>query len=1776
MMKRFGILIFFALLSASFHLAVATHIVGAELYYECVGTDANGNHIYDVELKLYRDCLNGDAQYDPFISLYVFEGATGNVHQTISVPVPALTPQIQPSDWGPCVAMIPQICVEEGIYATTLTLPPIPGGYNIAWSRCCRNGAISNLIQPLNQGISFLARIPGSDEVTACNSMPTFDQVPSIFLCVNQPYSFNHSATDPDGDSLAYALTDPYTGTNFQGLGTGNPQFGGNDPQINPTTNPMGPPPYNNVNFAPGYNFLDPYGSGNFTMDPMTGFLTVTPTQTGIFVYSISVFEYRNGVLLSENRRDFQIHVINCLPQSAPAAITHDLTGNNFLGDTIFVEAGQPFCYDVQITDPDVAGNLIPYTVSAQFGNGPTLPPLATFNFTGINPIDGTICWEPGCVYDGQLVPLVVGAFNDGDCENVSNVFDTVWIKVTVPPNQPPVITPDLSGLNVSNDTIFISATDTLCVPFIATDPNLGDSLGVNPISAIFNDPNNPASISITSVTDNPISGEICWTPTCDDEGAIIPFTVGATDYSLCNVTIGAAATMYVVVEVPPNDPPSVTTDLSGNIFSNDTLFVTALEPFCFDFTATDPDVDDVLTFFSGGGIFAGPNPPVVTTNGTNPLTGTICWTPSCVYSGQTLTVPIGVADQGVCSNIGQGFDTIYIVVNEPPNVPPVLTTQLNGTNFSNDTVFVNALDNMCFSFSALDGNTGDTLSMTALSPIFTNPDGPSFTWTGVNPVGGQICWEPDCQFAGQVFPLIYEVSDNGACGNILSDRDTIWVQVDLPPNTPPTINHIFGGLNTSGDTIFANAQEQFCYNLTFADANATDTLTAYSVSPIFNDPDGPTFTWLGTNPLQGQVCWTPSCDAEGQVFEFVIGVDDDGDCGNILSDLDTVIIKVNDPLSLPPVITHDLSGLATSGDTVFLEVGDSACYNFVIRDLTTENGVDYLYNFENVFGGNLGLVKLDVDQVGDSLVGTVCFFADCSNGGSYYRSIVTGIDKQTCPPFEQAFDTVYFKVNTEFMSYAGRDTFFCEGSGGVQLSSYPIGGESPYYYQWYCSNPGNCGFTNGNDNVANPVVNPTDTTTYFVQITDKNGCTSEIDDVQVNVKRLPVVDAGPDTGFCAGAPGVQLLCQVLNPIEAPGPYTYTWLPSEGLNNPNVNNPFASPDTTTIYTVIVGSANGCVSDNTTLDTLSTVTVSVKPIPSAHAGPDFDICLGEETQLLGFATDAGPTYEYAWTPSTGLNDSSLQTPFVSPDKSTTYFLVVWSRGCRSVADSATVIVHTLPTLDPTVNYEVCAGDSVQMEVLAGGDPLATFYDYQWLPNTGLNNAQISNPMAGPLASIDYEVFAVSNFGCVSDTATIPLTVNPTPVVEAGADTFLCRGEILQLNASHTVLGGATTQPVFYEWSPAVELSNAFISDPTTSATQTIVYTVSTASGSCVTEDQIKVDVFEPVVADAFADTSRACQGDSVQLFAMGGNGNATFTWIPSNGLNDPESEMPLAAPDVTTLYSVIISEGVCADTAQVELAINPGPISRVYASDQLGCAPFTVQFDENAENALAYIWDFGDGSEISNEARPLHVFDDPGTYQVNLTVVGQGGCTDASQPLTIEVIEQGEAYFLVGSDGETTPLLTNEEIRFLDQSTRAVKWFWDFGDGNLSNEQNPTHVYREPGSYAVSLTIEDAAGCLDTYVFAPLVVKSPEIFIPNVFSPNGDGIQDDYRVTYTGTNDFTLTIFDRWGKKVFGEVYSPTDTWNGKNGQGNDLPEGVYYYVVTVGEQFFRGDLTLLR
>jgi len=268
-----------------------SHIVGGEIYYDCLG----GNE-YRITIKIYRDCNSSGAQFDSPLPLGVFRNSDNSLFNTYSINFPGSTGL--PVEFNnPCVNPPNNICIQEAIYQTVITLPSNPEGYKLVYERCCRGPGIVNLMSPEDEGLTLTANIPGTNSGITCNSSPRFNSTPPLLLCNNEELIYNHVATDPDGDEIVYELCTPFHGGS----------------QINPAPNPPNNPPYNNIVWENGFSAPQPFGAtGPINIDPNTGLLTASPDLLGKFVVGVCAKEYRNGNLISTTKRDFIFTVFNC------------------------------------------------------------------------------------------------------------------------------------------------------------------------------------------------------------------------------------------------------------------------------------------------------------------------------------------------------------------------------------------------------------------------------------------------------------------------------------------------------------------------------------------------------------------------------------------------------------------------------------------------------------------------------------------------------------------------------------------------------------------------------------------------------------------------------------------------------------------------------------------------------------------------------------------------------------------------------------------------------------------------------------------------------------------------------------------------------------------------------------------------------------------------------------------------------------------------------------------------------------------------------------------------------------------------------------------------------------------------------------------------------------------------------------------------------------------------------------------------------------------------
>ncbi|MCH2045450.1 MAG: T9SS type A sorting domain-containing protein [Saprospiraceae bacterium] len=380
--------------------AYATHSMGADLTYTCIGSNQ-----YLVTLTFYRDC-NGiqEAPTQP-INFNSQDGCSG-----FSLSLPKFDEEeITPV----CPGIVGSACngtgiygIERHVYQDTVTFPTGCTAWTGSWTRCCRNGAITSLTSPLNEQMHIDTEIA---DASLCNNSPVFLNNPTVFACVGQPVFYNHGAFDADGDQLVYSLGNCY------------------DESADP------------VLYAPGFSATSPMATtSGVTIDPNTGAIAFTPNVQQVGVICVIVEEYRNGVKIGEIVRDMQFTILNCT-NNAPTLSGIDGTSDY----STTVQAGTQLCFDVFSDDPD-AGQ----TTNLSW-NGAI--PAGSFTSSGSPLANGTFCWTPTNADVGTHSFTIT--VQDDACPLVGSNTYTYTIEVlgTTPP--------DCDNLQLD----VLSSSDILC-----------------------------------------------------------------------------------------------------------------------------------------------------------------------------------------------------------------------------------------------------------------------------------------------------------------------------------------------------------------------------------------------------------------------------------------------------------------------------------------------------------------------------------------------------------------------------------------------------------------------------------------------------------------------------------------------------------------------------------------------------------------------------------------------------------------------------------------------------------------------------------------------------------------------------------------------------------------------------------------------------------------------------------------------------------------------------------------------------------------------------------------------------------------------------------------------------------------------------------------------------------------------------------------------------------------------------------------------------------------
>jgi len=708
-----------------------------------------------------------------------------------------------------------------------------------------------------------------------------------------------------------------------------------------------------------------------------------------------------------------------------------------------------------------------------------------------------------------------------------------------------------------------------------------------------------------------------------------------------------------------------------------------------------------------------------------------------------------------------------------------------------------------------------------------------------------------------------------------------------------------------------------------------------------------------------------------------------------------------------------------------------------------------------------------------------------------------------------------------------------------------------------------NWNFGDGSADVVNQN-SPTHTYTvsgnFVVSCTvNVGGCTGTNTNT-VTVNSNPTV-AVTNSTICSGAGPVTL--------TASGAATYTW--NTGATGVNLT---VNPAATTNYTVTGSTAAGCKG-------LATTSITIVPNPTVTATGS-SICPGGTANL-----SANGATSYTWT---GPNLVSNSGPSVTsnPAATATYSVIGTTATCTATA-VATVTVLPTPSVTVVSPPSVCPNDPIAAPTFTNNpnDPATT---YAWTNN----NPAIGLPGIGSgippafIASINNTLANISGVvsvtptlnGCVGPPATYTIIIKPTPFVNHIPNVQYCPNKnTVGVNFSAMPVG-----PTTFAWintnnaiglasSGAGNIPSFLTVNASPNIVTGIIHVVPTLNG-CIGPDSSYLITINPLPNAGFT-YSRACIGDVTHFTDESTVGTGTITnwnWdFNSDGIfldatnANPQTTLTPAGPHQIGL--VVTSNKGCKNQIYETVNVNPLPVP-VFVGDNLaGCPIHPVNFTDHSfipqpslQNIISWSWDFGNGQTSSAQWPTVVMYNNgspvqPAFFSVTLTVKTDSGCTATiTVPNYIEVYPKPRAGFTWGpSDVD----ILDPTVQFYNTSIGGsgnLPLHYYLGDvfidhfdtANWSNLNNPRHTYTDqPYTYYVTQWVKNIYGCKDSITEPVIINPVYTFYIPNAFSPNGDGKNEGFKGTGIGIDNTTynLWVFDRWGNQIF-HTNDLEQTWNG--------------------------------
>jgi len=608
---------------------------------------------------------------------------------------------------------------------------------------------------------------------------------------------------------------------------------------------------------------------------------------------------------------------------------------------------------------------------------------------------------------------------------------------------------------------------------------------------------------------------------------------------------------------------------------------------------------------------------------------------------------------------------------------------------------------------------------------------------------------------------------------------------------------------------------------------------------------------------------------------------------------------------------------------------------------------------------------------------------------------------------------------------------------------------------------------------------------------------------------------------------------------------------------------------------IVTSSFGCV------DSI-TVAATVDPKPVADFATQ-NVCLND---LMSFADQSsvvsGSIVSWEWDFGDANTDVAENTSnlYVTFGTYTVELMVETDNGCRDTTEQQ-VEVYQLPVAGFTFS-DVCLTTTATFtdQSTSNSGPIDTW-------NWNLGDGTILTGQ-GPithdyLAAADYDVELIVEigFGC-SDTLEQTITIHPMPVADFTADS-VCFNEITNFSNLSTISTGSIDNNVWdFGFSATSNLPNPTNTFP--QAGYNPVFLTVTSDFGC--KDTITKEIRVYVLPESEFTHNDTCFEDIVAFANQSLISEGTIDFYDWDFGDAQSSALPTpthyyTSEGIYTTTLIATSNFGCTETVSHQVEIYPLPQISYVASPDAGCQPLTVFYSNQSQitsgyQISTYEWDLGHGV-TSTETNPQTVYTDSGFYDVQLIATTLDGCDDTL--LVTDAIHSWPRPVAGFTTDKESYIILFPEVDFIDESFGATEWYYDFSDGSSSLEQNPTHEYLEPGTYRIIQSVNNDYGCDDATSTTLVVKPAITFYIPSAFTPNNDGINEEFYGNGVGIVSYDMTIYDRWGEILFHSA-DMDYKWNGTY-KGSPVESGVFVYRFIIEDinsrrKQYSGEIHLIR